>query len=80
MAGVERAGGACATGGGADALIVQQQQKALALDALKAHVYRAGNMMLKAAVYLAVGDLRQLREELVAHGDDFGVVDLHIVA
>ena len=36
-------------------------------------------MMRKAAVYLAVGNLAQFREELVPHGDDLRGVGLHVV-
>ena len=42
VARVERAGGAGAAGAGADALVVEQEQQALALDALKAEVDIAG--------------------------------------
>ena len=57
MAGVERAGGAGRAGGCSDALGVQQEQEALALDALKAHIHGAGNVMLKGAVDLGMGYL-----------------------
>ena len=79
MAGVEGAGGAGRAGGCADALGVQQKQEALALDALKAHIDGAGNVVLQGAVDLAVGDLAQLGEELVPHGDDLRGVFLHVV-
>ena len=57
MAGIQRTGGAGGAGAGADALGIQPQKKAFALDALKAHIDSAGDMVLKAAVDSAVGDL-----------------------
>ena len=80
MARVERAGGAGAAGGSADAVGVEHEQQRLALDALKAHVDRAGDMMLKAAVYLAVRDLAELGKELIAHRAHLRGVLLHIIA
>ena len=80
VTGVQGAGGAGAAGRGADALVVQHEQEALALDALKAHVHGAGDMMLETAVDLAVGDLAELGEELVTHGDDLRGVLRHMVA
>ena len=78
VAGVERAGGACRTGRCADTLCVEQEQEAFALDALKAHVHSAGNVVLERAVYLGMGDLAQLGKELVSHGDDLCGVFLHV--
>ena len=80
VARVQGAGGAGASGRGADPLIIQHEEKALALDALEAHVHGAGDVVLEAAVNLAVGDLTELREELVPHGDDLRGVLLHVVA
>ena len=80
MARVERAGGAGAARGGADASVIQHQQQALALDALKAHVHGAGDMVLQTAVDFAVGDLAELGKQLVAHGDDLRGVLLDVLA
>ena len=50
VARIERAGRARAAGGGADALLVKQEQQALALDALKAEVHVAGKTLRRVAV------------------------------
>ena len=80
MAGVERTGVAGAARGGADALLIQHKQQAAALDALKTHVDRTGDMMLHAAVKAAVRDLTQAFNEPVTHRKDPGGVCLHVGA
>ena len=44
---------------------IQQQQKALALDALEAEVHVGGQPVHRVAVQRAVGDLTQSRDQLV---------------
>ena len=55
---------------GADALVVEQEQQALALDALEAEVYIAGQTLDRVAVEGAVRDLGEARDQLVPQGAD----------
>ena len=80
VTGVERAGRAGRAGGRADALRVEQQQQALALDALKAEVHVAGQARASRAVERAVRDLCDAVDELVAQGGDLLRVLIHVGA
>ena len=66
VAGVERTGGAGTAGGRADALRIQKQQQALALNALKAEADIAGQTVHRVAVERTVRDLGQPRDQLIA--------------
>lgn len=74
MAGVQGAGGAGRAGGGADAPVVQQQEQALPLDALKAEVHIAGKPTHRVAVEGGVGNLRQPRNQSVPQGGHLRVI------
>ena len=70
MAWVERAGRAGAAGRRADALHVEQEQQALALDTLEAEAHVAGEAIHGIAVECAVRDLGQAVDQAVAQGAD----------
>lgn len=80
VAGVERAGGASAAGRGADALRVEQQKQALALDALKAEAHIAGQTVHGIAVERTVRDLRKAADQPVAQSADRFRVFVHVRA
>ena len=65
MAWVERAGCARAAGRRADALHVEQEQQALALDTLEAEAHVAGQAVHGIAVECAVRDLGQAVDQAV---------------
>ena len=65
MAGIQGAGGAGAAGGSADALLVQQEQEGLALDAFKAEVDVAGEPLFRVSVQGRMGDLLQAFDQPV---------------
>ena len=70
MARIQRAGGAGAPGGHADAPGGQLQQHALALDELEGEVHVVGQAALPAAVELGRGDLREdAPDGMVAQGE-----------
>ena len=80
VAGIQRAGGAGATGGCAHTQSVQVQKQALALDALEAEAYIAGQTIHRVAVEAGVGDLGKTRDQLVPQGGDIGGVLLKVGA
>ena len=80
MAGVQRTGGAGAAGGRTDPGLIQQQQQAFALDALKAEVHIAGEPVDGIAVQAAVGDLGKAGDELVPQRGDLGGVFVDVIA
>ena len=77
---VERARRARRARRGADALVVQQKEQALALDALKAHIYSAGQVVSHVAVELGVGYFGERGDYSVAHFNKFCRVLLHVRA
>ena len=80
MAGIQRAGGAGGAGGGTHALHIQQEQQALALDALKAEAHIAGKAVYRIAVESAVGDLAQTLDQLIPQSGDLGGIGVHVGA
>ena len=66
VARIKRAGRARAAGGGTDARLVEQEKKALALDALKAEVHVAGETLRFVAVERRVRDGLESGDELIA--------------
>ena len=66
MARVKRSRGAGASRGSGDSLLVEQEQNALALDALKAEIDVAGETLCRVAVERAVGYLGQALDDVVA--------------
>ena len=80
MAGVQRTGGAGAAGGRTDPGLIQQQQQAFALNALKAEVHVAGEPVDGIAVQGAVGNLRETGDKLVPQCGDLGGVFVDVIA
>ena len=80
MAGIQRTGGAGTAGGGAHAHLIQQQQQAFALDALKAEVHVAGEPVDGIAIQGAVGNLGKTGDELVPQCRDLGGVFIDVIA
>ena len=70
VAWVERAGRARAAGRRADALCVEKEQQAFALDALEAEAHVAGEAIHGIAVECAVRDFGQAVDQAVAQGAD----------
>ena len=67
VAGIERAAGACAAGGSADALEVEHQEKGFALDALKAEADVARQALDAVTVQTAAVDFQDLCNQLCSH-------------
>ena len=66
VARVERSRGAGASRGSGDTFLIEQEQNALALDALKAEIDVAGETLCRVAVERAVGYLGQALDDVVA--------------
>ena len=60
--------------------LIQQQQQAFALNALKAEVHVAGEPVDRIAVQGAVGDLGETGDELVPQRGDLGGVFVDVIA
>ena len=60
--------------------LIQQQQQAFALNALKAEVHVAGEPVDGVAVQGAVGNLGKPGDQLVPQGGDLGGVFVDVVA
>ena len=80
MAGIQGAGGTGRAGRGADALVIQQKQQALALNALEAEIDVAGQTVDRVAVQSTVGDLAQPCNDPVPHSRDSGHIVINMVA
>ena len=80
VAWVERAGCARAAGRRADALCVEQEQQALALDTLEAEAHVAGQVVHGIAVECAVRDLGKAFDQAVAQGADLFCVLVEVRA
>ena len=80
MAGIQRAGGTCRAGGGADAVSVQQEQQALALDAFEAEVDIAGQPVDKVTVDGTVGNFAQPLNDPIPHGGNPGHIFVNVLA
>ena len=80
VAGIQRAGGAGAAGGGANPRLIQKQQQAFPLNALKAEVHIAGEPVDRVAVQGAVGNPGKSGNQLIPQGGDLCGVFVDMVA
>ena len=78
MTGVQGAGGTGGTGGGTDAPVVQQQEQALPLDALKTEVDIAGQPVHRVPVEGGIGYLRQPCNQPVPQGRHLRGILIHV--
>ena len=72
MAWIQGTGGAGATGGGADALLVQQEQERFAFDAFKAEADVSGEPLFRVAVQGGMRDFIQARNQAVPENGEPG--------